>query len=927
MTKINKLIKWIKSPIRIGIASMFILIVTYTLLAKPGGITGRTAPGAGCSCHGSSSSSTSVGISGNFTVDPGSNNNYTVTVSNSSQMKAGVNIAVKNDQSGETNVGSVFAGSNLQALSGELTHTSPVTLSGGSAGFSFTWTAPSQAGEYYIRAAGNAVDGDGSNSGDEWNFMTPKKVTVKGVQLTSPNGGESWCAGSTKDINWTKFGVTDVKIELSSDGGNSWPTTITGSTSGTSYSWNIPSESASGSSYRIRVSDASNSNLKDVSGSSFSITGTPSISSNPESKTACTGTSVSFTVSASGSGLNYQWRKNSTNISGANSSTYNISSVKLTDAGNYDCVVSNACGSPVTSTQATLSVDETPSITTQPVSKTVCKGSVVNFSVTAAGTNISYQWKKNNVNIDGATQSSYTINSADDADAGTYSVAVSGKCNPPAVSTNATLTIAKPAVITKHPEDKEVCVDAALFMGVESTGSGLTYQWRKNGVNIQNAKESTLLIQKVKESDSGNYDVIVTGQCGSPVTSSPAIVKINIKPVITKQPGNLKINENTQAKFSVQSNNGTGYQWRKNNTNLQGETNFELIIAKAALDAAGTFDCIVKNACGETSSASALLEIVPAGSGPTLTLSSNQFDFSKKEVGTVNDETLDNLVKNTGDKELIISGISISGADASEFKILNPPVNPIKLQPDKTFDLQLSFEPKSPGTKTAVIQFTSNAEVNPSFELMGYAYSVGISLNTESIDFGEIMGGESALKEFSVKNTGSENLTINRIIIGGDNPESFELISPLSEVILKPDSLITVQVKYLSTGDGAKSAVVSIETDAKTFEDVITINATGFPNSVENLSAVKEFSVFPNPGSEKAEIRFLSVEAGEYELVIFDNTGRIVRKFNGEMPGNQAMRLIWDLTDNSGNKISTGKYSVAIISNNKINSIDIIISR
>ena len=64
---------------------------------------------------------------------------------------------------------------------------------------------------------------------------------------------------------------------------------------------------------------------------------------------------ATFTVVASGTNLSYQWRRNGSNISGANLSSYSIPSVSLTDAANYSCVVTGNCGS-VTSKSVYLSV-------------------------------------------------------------------------------------------------------------------------------------------------------------------------------------------------------------------------------------------------------------------------------------------------------------------------------------------------------------------------------------------------------------------------------------------------------------------------------------------------------------------------------------------------------------------------------------------
>lgn len=92
----------------------------------------------------------------------------------------------------------------------------------------------------------------------------------------------------------------------------------------------------------------------------------PSIGGQPSGRTACVGGSVSFTVTASGSSLGYQWRRGTTaltnggNISGATTATLTINPVGTSDAAtNYNCVVSNTCGGS-TSGNAKLTV---PSVT------------------------------------------------------------------------------------------------------------------------------------------------------------------------------------------------------------------------------------------------------------------------------------------------------------------------------------------------------------------------------------------------------------------------------------------------------------------------------------------------------------------------------------------------------------------------------------
>ena len=83
-----------------------------------------------------------------------------------------------------------------------------------------------------------------------------------------------------------------------------------------------------------------------------------------------------------------------------------------------------------------------PSITTQPASQTVTAGQTATFTVAATGTApLSYQWKKNGVNLTGATSSSYTTATTTTGDNGaTFQVTVSNAAGS-VTSAAATLTV------------------------------------------------------------------------------------------------------------------------------------------------------------------------------------------------------------------------------------------------------------------------------------------------------------------------------------------------------------------------------------------------------------------------------------------------------------------------------------------------------
>ena len=90
------------------------------------------------------------------------------------------------------------------------------------------------------------------------------------ISLISPNGGEILIAGQTDTIKWTSIGVTNVKIELTSNNGTDWITVIssTPATSG-SYVWTVPSSPSSVC--KVKISDLQNSGIYDTSSAVFSI--------------------------------------------------------------------------------------------------------------------------------------------------------------------------------------------------------------------------------------------------------------------------------------------------------------------------------------------------------------------------------------------------------------------------------------------------------------------------------------------------------------------------------------------------------------------------------------------------------------------------------------------------------------------------------
>jgi uncharacterized delta-60 repeat protein len=166
-----------------------------------------------------------------------------------------------------------------------------------------------------------------------------------------------------------------------------------------------------------------------------SFLGLSAISSQPSSRTNAAGSMASFTVQAWSGGQDaniYQWRKDGTdlldgyNVSGAQSPTLILNSVLKEDEGGYSVYIANNSGA-ITSAVASLSVAD-PAIILQPIGYTRDLGQPATLVVSANGTQpLSYQWRRNGVDLIGKTSDSLTLQNQTAGYAGYYDVVVSNR--------------------------------------------------------------------------------------------------------------------------------------------------------------------------------------------------------------------------------------------------------------------------------------------------------------------------------------------------------------------------------------------------------------------------------------------------------------------------------------------------------------------
>lgn len=330
----------------------------------------------------------------------------------------------------------------------------------------------------------------------------------------------------------------------------------------------------------------------------LTVNALPVVVAQPINDTTCTGYSASFKVTATGTGLAYQWQfSNNNGVSWtnlANNATFSgvtTSELAMDPADvsmhNYQfrCMVSGACAPVATSAAATLIIDTNPAITMHPASTSVCSGANGSFSVNATGTNLTYQWQVNSGNgwanitnggvYSNATTATLNLTGPTSMyDNYAYRVVVSGKCIPHVVSNSASLTIHTAPSITMQPTNMSVCPGGNTSFKVMATGTALAYQWEANsgsgwtaladGGVYSGTATATLNVTGAGAMQNGTmYRCAISGTCTPPVTSNAVTLTLNGMPAVVMHPVNSTICLNGNTSFAVMAT-GTGvtYQWQ-----------------------------------------------------------------------------------------------------------------------------------------------------------------------------------------------------------------------------------------------------------------------------------------------------------------------------------------------------------------------------
>jgi hypothetical protein len=205
---------------------------------------------------------------------------------------------------------------------------------------------------------------------------------------------------------------------------------------------------------------------------------------------------------------------------------------------------------------------------------------------------------------------------------GVYRLRLVDEDRPWFADTSALFTINAPPRVVQQPQSVLACLGESVELRVGATGTGLRYQWYRDGIPLPGATGPSLRIAEAAYGHSGAYHCVVSGVGTCPPDTSAVAYLYVVGPTrVTHQPDDQVVPRGGTAQFRVEAEVVEGqYQWRRNGIPLQ-ESERILGVRSSLLtirsvqpeDTAGVYDVVVVGRCGVDSSRAARLRIAELG--------------------------------------------------------------------------------------------------------------------------------------------------------------------------------------------------------------------------------------------------------------------------------------------------------------------------
>jgi probable HAF family extracellular repeat protein len=199
-------------------------------------------------------------------------------------------------------------------------------------------------------------------------------------------------------------------------------------------------------------------------------------------------------------------------------------------------------------------------------------------------------------------------------------------------------------------------------------------------------------------------------------------------------------------------------------------------------------------------------------------------NFGSLKIGsTSNPKTI--IIRNTGNVDLIINQLVITGTNASEFNKNDC----LTISPGASCSIDVTFAPTLPfGKKSAILSINSNDPKKSivNVRLSGQAAPPKISVSPKSLNFGSVQVGNISTKMITLKNTGISDLLINNeIFISGTNTGEFSQTNDCSTI--STGNLCTINVTFTPISPASSKSAIIIISSNDPKQPMINVKAKG----------------------------------------------------------------------------------------------------